>query len=132
MDDKQPQVIAEFTGGMRWPAGIMPLQLTLNRDAAVDMGGNVTWPFVKLRMHERGLDLVSHGFIFKSMTPSFHFRWSDVQAVECIRRGGIRFRIAGLHHSIIFWSLKPAEVLDVLEQQGVSIDRRPHKVGWFL
>ena len=86
MDDKQPQVIAEFTGGMRWPAGIMPLQRTLNRDAAVDMGGNVTWPFVKLRVHERGLDLVPHGFIFKSMTPSFHFRWSDVQAVECIRR----------------------------------------------
>lgn len=132
MPNNQVPQARTFVGGMWWPPGTKPLSKAVKPDLLADMGGNVTWPFVKLCMHTQGIDITPSSFFFRGIIPRFHFGRSDITAVEALRRGGIRLRIVGMQQSIIFWSFHSTRVLNALEQRGVAVDRQPQAVGWFI
>src|SRR3954465_15375580 len=81
----------EFVGGMRWSI--------FGRNS----GSNVTWPFVRLSLTNRGLSLCPNGVArhFR-IIPPFDFTWSNIARVECLYRGGIRF-ILRRGHPVVFW-----------------------------
>lgn len=107
-----------FVGGMRWPAGKMTL------------GGNATWPFVRLLIDGMGITLKPNG-VFKLLSfliPSYTFEWQDVMRAEALRRGGVRLQVRTLHSPVIFWSFRLMLVLDALEKHGIPVDRSPKPV----
>ena len=111
---------ATFVGGLRWPAG------------ARTLGGDVTLPFVRLRVDGDGVHLAPNGLMDRFvgrfvLLPSYDFVWPDIQRVERLRRG-VRFFTASLEAPVIFWASDPDTILDAIAVHTAVVDRQPQPV----
>jgi len=101
----------EFIGGMRWSKSSI-----IGRN----VGGNASWPLLRLRLNVHGLSFVPNGVArYIPFIPSYTFSWSNIVRAEGLYRGGIRFVVRS-GHPLIFWSFAPKKVLDALESHHVS------------
>ena len=120
--EPEAELIARFFGGLRWslPAGF----------------GTTNAPpvLVGLEMYSSGLRIGARWTWLSPFVPTWQARFEEIGIAEHARRGlrvskrgsqGVRIRLSAGGAPVIFWTSSWSGLLDLLEERGVEVARRP-------
>lgn len=100
----------------------------------------VSWPLAKLTIADEGVSVGPSLLILSRIIPTRRMGGHDIQKVERVR-AGVRILAKGMERNPIIFLLRPLlliplrtkdeEVLQLLEDRGVPVDRSLHPTQWF-
>lgn len=113
--------VFDFIGGMRWSR------------LGESGGGNASIPLIRLSLFESGVRINSRWRAFNWLAPTIEVRYSEFENVRSVitepfRSEGVRILASKADVAAIFWTRRPADVLNALEYLGVSVGREPMRV----
>jgi hypothetical protein len=113
---KSGLLLSSYIGGLRWPSksgtGI----------------GNATVPLARLEICEWGIRLAASARLLRLVVPTWEVNYYEIIEVGMVKSplikcSGIRFRARAPRSPIVFWTSQALEILDRLQERGVSVDR---------
>jgi len=120
--EPEAEVLASFVGGLRWP---LPAGFGTTNAPPVLVG---------LEMYAWGLRIGARWTWLSPFVPTWQARFEEIRIAEHARRGlrvskrgsqGVRFRLSSGGAPMIFWTSNWFGLLDLLEEHGVEVVRRP-------
>ena len=114
---------SRFIGGMRWGGG------------STFGIGNATAPLVRLDLFDWGIRLGPSVSLLRSIVPTWEVRYSELQGAELVQgpvfaSKAIRFRSIDAGGPMVFWTSTGLQILSLLAEHGVAVDRSLSKLGW--
>jgi hypothetical protein len=100
----------------------------------------VSWPLAKLTITKEGVVVGASLPILRRFIPSRTMGWQEIEKIERVK-AGVRILAKGMERDPVIFLLRPflllslrprdEEVLQLLEDRGVPVDRSLHPTHWF-